>query len=139
MSEFARFILVGLLNTAWGYLIIFGFMYVLAWSPEASNAAGYGIGLVTSYLLNRIYTFRSKNRKRYEFGRFLFVFAVAFAANMATLYTMVRWLVWNPYYSQILAGGIYVITSYLLNRAFVFKQCKIDVCKARQAITNKIN
>lgn len=127
MMEFGRYIAVGILNTVWGYLLIFGFMYLFAWAPEASNAAGYGIGLLTSFLLNRTYTFRSKNLKRYEFGRFLIVFALAFATNLAALSIAVRWMGWDPYFAQILSGGVYVVTSYLLNRVFVFKQIAMNV------------
>lgn len=122
MNEFARFIIVGMLNTVSGYLLIFGFMYLLLWSPEASNVAGYSICLIISYLLHRNYTFRSKNRKQAEFGRFLLVFGIAFATNYITLNLTIYYFGLDPYWSQILAGGIYVITSYLLDKALVFNQ-----------------
>lgn len=121
MMEFFRYTLVGIFNTCWGYFLIFGFMFVFAWSPETSNAAGYAIALGTSYLLNRRFTFKSKNLKRYEFGRFLLVFAMAYIANIFTLLITVRILEWNPYLAQIISGGVYVVSSYLLNRIFVFK------------------
>lgn len=122
MNEFARFVLVGVFNTLWGYLFIFGFMYLFAWSPEASNVAGYSICLFTSYLLHRTYTFRSKNRKQAEFGRYLLVFAISFSTNYVALQIMLYRFELDPYWSQILAGGIYVFTTYLLNKVLVFNQ-----------------
>lgn len=122
MNEFARFILVGVLNTVLGYLFIFSFMYLFSWSPEVSNIAGYSICLGASYLLHRHYTFRSKNRKQAEFSRFLFVFAIAFSTNYLALNLMVYYFGLDPYWSQILAGGVYVITTYLLNKMLVFNQ-----------------
>jgi putative flippase GtrA len=120
VTQFVRFVLVGILNTAWGYLLIFGFMYFFSLSPTLSNALGYAIGLISSYLLNRLYTFRSKNSKRSEFSRFLVVFGLAYGANYAALRALLS-VGLNPYLSQLAAGIIYVLTSYLLGRAFVFK------------------
>ncbi len=121
MKQFSRYLVVGFLNTAWGYLLIFSFMYLLGWSPEASNVMGYAIGLVTSYALNRHYTFRSRDTPAPEFARFLGTFAVAFAANFATLAFLVRILEVHAGASQVLAGGVYVATSYLLSRHYVFR------------------
>jgi putative flippase GtrA len=122
MSEFYRYIVVGVANTAWGYLLIFAFMYVAGWPPEASNAMGYAIGLVTSYALNRRFTFRSRNTVAPEFVRFLTTFGIAFAANFAVLVLLVRVLSVHEAISQVAAGVVYVATSYLLSRHFVFRR-----------------
>lgn len=121
MRQFSTYLVVGLLNTAWGYALIFGFMYGLGWSPEASNVAGYAIGLVTSYLLNRTFTFRSRDTKLPEFARFLAIFAVAYLANLAALALLVRVAGVHAGLSQVLAGVVYVTLSYLLNRSLVFR------------------
>jgi putative flippase GtrA len=120
VNQLVRFLLVGVFNTVWGYALIFGFMYLFSLSPEVSNVLGYAIGLISSYLLNRFYTFRSKNSKRGEFARFLGVFAAAFGANYATLHVLLAKGT-NPYISQVTAGVVYVAASYLLSKAFVFK------------------
>lgn len=122
MKQFSRYLAVGLLNTAWGYLLIFGFMYIAGWSPEASNVMGYAIGLVTSYGLNRRFTFNSRDTTGPEFARFLATFALAFAANFAILMLLVRVLGVHAAASQVVAGVVYVGASYLLNRHFVFRR-----------------
>lgn len=122
MTQFSRYLVVGVLNTAWGYLLIFSFMYLLRWSPEASNVAGYAVGLLTSYALNRHYTFRSRNTTAPEFARFLGTFGVAFAANFAALTLLVRAFGVHAGVSQLAAGVVYVATSYLLSRHYVFKR-----------------
>jgi putative flippase GtrA len=121
MRQFSRYVVVGVLNTLWGYLLIFGFMYGLGWSPQASNVMGYAIGLVTSYALNRRFTFRSDDTTLPEFARFLGTFFIAFAANFATLTVLVEGLKAHAGVSQVLAGIVYVATSYLLSRYFVFR------------------
>ena len=121
MTRFARYVVVGVANTLWGYALIFAFMDGLGWSPEASNMMGYAIGLVTSYLLNRVFTFRSRAPKAGEFGRFVVIFLVAYLANLAVLAFLVRVAGLNAGVSQVLAGVVYVAGSYLLNRSFTFR------------------
>lgn len=122
VREGIRFVGVGVANTLWGYGLIFAFMYLGHWSPEVSNTAGYFISFGTSYALHRRVTFRSDNAKRSEFLRYIAVFAVAFLANLFTLAVLVRLLGVHEGLSQILAGGVYVVTAYLLGRAYVFRK-----------------
>ena len=122
VGELSRYVTVGVLNTAWGYLLIFAFMYLAHWSPEASNIAGYAIGLLTSYLLNRKFTFNSQAKMSGEFGRFIVIFAIAFLANFATLAFLVRVLEIHAGMGQLVAGVVYVVTSYLLNRTYTFRR-----------------
>lgn len=120
MFEFSRFVLVGIVNSALGYAVIFGLMLGAGWSPEASNITGYAVGLVVSYLLNRSFTFRSRAKPVGEAGRFLIVFGIAFGLNFLVLTVCVRLLAVPGWIAQIVAGVVYVGTSYLLNRHFVF-------------------
>jgi putative flippase GtrA len=126
MNQFSRFLLVGLANTALGYAVIFGCMYLAGLSPELSNVAGYAVGLLASYLLNRNYTFRSAQRRSTEFGRFVVVFAAAYAANLGLLIILVRKLAVNAGLSQVIAGILYVVTAYLLNKHYVFRSSEAN-------------
>jgi putative flippase GtrA len=122
MRQFSRYLVVGVLNTVWSYLIIFASMYLLRWSPEASNVGGYAIGLLTSYALNRTYTFNSRGAKGPEFARFIGIFAIAFCANFVALMLLLRVLGVNAILGQLWAGVVYVGTSYVLNRSYVFRR-----------------
>ncbi len=121
MSQFIRYIIVGVLNTLLGYLVIFSCMYLVGMSPEASNMTGYAVGLVVSYVLNRNYTFNSTQERRKEVIRFVAVFAVAYGLNFATLLILIHRLGMHKGLSQIFAGVIYVGTSFLMNKYYVFK------------------
>ena len=123
MQQFPRYLAAGLANTAFGYAVIFACMYGLGLSPEASNVVGYAIGIVTSYALNRTFTFRSAGRKLPEFVRFVAIFLLSFAANFMALKVLLRIGV-HPVARQVIAGAIYVGTSYLLSRSFVFRQTR---------------
>jgi putative flippase GtrA len=120
MKQLSRFVLVGALNTLLGYSVIFGCMYLVRLSPELSNAIGYGIGLTVSYVLNRSFTFGSRQRVGREALRFLVVFLAAYAVNFLALLLLVRAAGVHAGASQILAGIVYVGVFYLLSRHFVF-------------------
>ena len=58
--------------------------------------------------------------------RFLVVFCIAYAANFVALLFFIRVIFVNPGISQILAGGVYIFASYLLNKYYVFRPSKMD-------------
>ena len=126
MNQFSRFLSVGVANTALGYAVIFGCMYLAGLSPELSNAAGYAVGLLVSYFLNRHFTFRSAQRRSTEFVRFGIVFLVAYTANLAVLIVLVRTLEVHGGLSQLIAGVIYIGTAYLLNKHYVFRSSEAN-------------
>lgn len=120
-NQFFRYLLVGIFNTAFGYAIIFGAMYLLVMSPMASNALGYSVVLLFSFVLSRTFTFKSTGRKISEMMRFLAVFAFAFGVNLIVLYVSIKFLLIHEAVSQIIAGVVYVIISYLMNKFLVFQ------------------
>lgn len=121
MNQFSRFLLVGVANTALGFAVIFGCMYLAGMSPGASNVIGYSVGLVVSYRLNKSFTFRKDSMHRGEFTKFLAVFAFAYGLNFLTLLVLIHGLEIHPGLSQVLAGAVYVAVSYRMNKYFVFK------------------
>jgi putative flippase GtrA len=122
MKIFAKYLLVGLLNTALGYAVIFGCMYLAGWSAILSNVAGYSAGLMISYALNRTFTFRSTAKSHSEIVRFLLVFLISYLSNLGVLWTLIHQAGIHEGVSQVLAGIVYVVTSFLMNRFYVFKQ-----------------
>jgi putative flippase GtrA len=126
MKQFSRFLLVGFANTALGYAVIFGCMYLGGLTPELSNAVGYLVGLVVSYFLNRHFTFRSARRRSTEFVRFVIVFLTAYTANLIVLVVLVRGLGSHAALSQVVAGVVYIGTAYLLNKRYVFRSTEVS-------------
>ena len=120
MNQFLRFLLVGFANTALGYAVIFGAMYLGGLTPELSNAVGYLVGLLVSYFLNRRFTFRSAQRRSTEFVRFVLVFLAAYTANLMVLILLIRGLGIHAALSQVIAGVVYIGTVYFLNKHYVF-------------------
>jgi putative flippase GtrA len=120
MRQFSRFLIVGVVNTALGYAVIFGCMFLMGMSPELSNATGYMVGLTISYFLHRYYTFKSLQRRGNEFVRFVVVLLVAYTANLVVLVIQVRIMGVHEGVSQIIASVVYVGIAYMLNKYYVF-------------------
>ncbi|MEM3845541.1 MAG: GtrA family protein [Candidatus Parvarchaeota archaeon] len=117
---FSKYLLVGLMNTIVGYGIIFSLMYVGV-SPEVSNIIGYAIGITVSYVLNKIYTFKSKAHPKKEFPKFVASLLAAYGLNFVTLVICVRILHINAYVSQIISGAVYTLSGFVFVRYFAFK------------------
>ncbi|WP_394789267.1 GtrA family protein [Rhodoferax sp.] len=121
MKQLAKYLLVGVLNSGFGYAIIFSCMYLLHMRPEISNVIGYGFGMVISYALNRDFTFERVATGRSAAMRFIFVGLVAYSANLGMLLALIHYAHLHEGVAQVLAGGVYVATSFLIYKFYVFR------------------
>ncbi|MGE7761359.1 GtrA family protein [Peribacillus sp. NPDC097895] len=79
-NSFIRFLLVGIVNTAVGLSIMLFLMNVFGLSYWVSTFFGNGTGAVTSFLLNRNFTFRSNIDWRRGAARFFCVILICYSA-----------------------------------------------------------
>jgi putative flippase GtrA len=117
-----RYLLAGGLNTGLGMAMIGFFMYELMLPPELANQISYGIGIFTSYFLNRHLTFRSRESIARELAKFVLVYITAFIANLLVLWILVRQIEIQTFIAQLVAMLVFVITSYSLQALFVFSR-----------------
>jgi putative flippase GtrA len=121
VQRLGRFVLTGIANSAVGWAIIVAGLWA-GMSGFASNAAGYGVGLVLSFTLNRRWVFGIEGAfSGNEFARFLAVFLIAYGANAAVLLIAQSALGPASMVAQVPAIVAYVLTFYLLSRCFVFR------------------
>lgn len=117
----AKFLLVGVANTAVGLLTIYACKWALGLGDVAANACGYAVGLMVSFTLNRNWTFRHHGATWPAVLRFLLAFAVAYAANLTTVMTLIRTFGVNSYLAQACGIVPYTTLFYLASRYFVFR------------------
>ena len=130
-----RFILVGLVNTAVGYGVMFG-LYNLAglhtWGDTGywlSSAANYIVGSVVSFFLNKHFTFRSREKGAGVVLRFTLNIAVCWALAYGLAKPVMVWLLSGTGWSQQLQGnlsmlagsGLFVFLNYFGQRFFAFR------------------
>ena len=115
--QFLRFLLVGLLNTAFGY----GLFALLTWLGLAWPAA---IGLAT--LGGIAFNFQSIGRFVFDgapwsrMGRFTAVYALLYGLNVGAVALLLKLSI-NVYLANALVLGPLALAGYLLQRKFVFK------------------
>jgi putative flippase GtrA len=118
--QFARFVVIGVLNTAVGLTVIFGAKALLGWDDLPANVAGYAVGLAASFSLNRRWTFRDRGRVSPALLRFLAAFALAYLANLATVFALRDLAQVDSYLAQAAGAVPYTVLFFLASRALVF-------------------
>jgi putative flippase GtrA len=80
-----RYAVTGVINTALGLLVILILHVVLNVGLVVSNAVGYGVGVVCSFLLNRSWTFSSQAKILSAGSKYLATVGIAFAVCITVL------------------------------------------------------
>ena len=118
-SRIWRFGIVGVVNTLVGLAVIYAALFA-GLGDFASNALGYGCGLLVSFVLHRGWTFAGRTRSlpRDAVG-FVLAWATAYAANIATIAAgRALGFIDNPFVQLagvvVFAATFYLVTSRLL-------------------------
>jgi putative flippase GtrA len=117
-----RFLVVGFANTLVGLLVIFACKWLLGMGDISSNAAGYGVGILIGFLLNRQWTFEHKGKLAPAFLRYLAVLASAYLINLTLVLYAINGLHLNTYLAQALGVVPYTVINYLGSRFFAFQK-----------------
>lgn len=119
---FVKYLGVGVVNTLFGFGLIFALMF-FGLSPELANLVGYGFGVCLSYVLNKTFTFKSKAKNKAQFFKFVASMLIAYILNFIALKLLLGLEV-NAYLAQVVAGGVYTISGFLLSKFWSFKDKK---------------
>ena len=116
-----RFIIVGILNTIVGYgvyalLVFVGLNYLIA------NTISTIIGVIHSYIWNRLYTFKSNNKVKTEVPRFIGVYLLSYIIGMITLYIFKDILNISSYIAGFINLFITTLVSFFGHKYFSFRR-----------------
>lgn len=121
LQRLFRFALTGLANSAVGWAVIFGGLWA-GLSGLVANAAGYGVGLLLSFTLNRRFVFGVTGAvSGSEVAKFLTAFAIAYGINVAVLLLAQSVLGADSALAQLPAIAAYVVIFFVLSQRFVFR------------------
>ena len=122
-TQFVKFAIVGILNTGIHYSVFLVLLRIARMHYLLASVAGYCVGLINSYVLNRVWTFESHgNQKRREFARFVSVNIVALAVNTATLRWFVFYMKLAPEIGQVFAIVFSLTVNFLGNKLWTFRR-----------------
>ena len=126
-KTFWKFILVGVANTVFGTGIMFLFYNVLHLSYWVSSASNYIFGSILSYILNRMFTFRSTGRTKSTLPRFVlnitacYLLAYGLAKPLAAAALSGFALNIQENAAMLVGMCLFVGLNYIGQRFFVFK------------------
>lgn len=121
LFKFIKFCLVGFS----GMIIDFSVTYLLKEKVKISkylaNATGFILAASSNYILNRIWTFQSKNSNIInEYSNFILIAIIGLGINTLVLWFFTDKLKKNFYISKILAVIVATLWNFLANSFFTF-------------------
>jgi len=122
VDRFGRFLVVGLLATGVQYLVLVIGVEALGARPARASAAGFVLGAVVGYLLNRSYTFRSKVPHMTGAARFATVAAVGLAGNILFMVLLTGYLHLHYVLAQILTTAVVLLWNFAANASWTFRR-----------------
>jgi putative flippase GtrA len=119
---FLRFCLVGVLNAIIGLgtiLILYNVFHV---DYRFANAIGFLLALANSFILNKLWTFKSNKKFHKEIPNFLFIFLVSYLINFIVLIFSADVLLFDKNLCQVIGMIFYTVTNYIGNKYLTFKK-----------------
>lgn len=116
LGQFLRFLVVGLVNTAFGYAVFAG-LVLAGMPPMPALLITYAVGIVFNFMTTGKFVFGGARRE--AFLRFVAAYAVIYVFNVG-LYQGFAWLGAPPLIAQALCLPIVAVLSFVLFRVRVF-------------------
>ena len=133
IAQFVKYCMVGVLNTLVCLGTIFICKSLFGINPYVSNALGYTVGVLNSFLWNRRWVFRSHGRYSREAIRFMLGCGLCYLAQLAVVMVLnqsnfgdyefdLHFFVLSGYGVATLLGNVvYTLCNFVYNRLVVFK------------------
>lgn len=121
IKQIFKYGMVGSLNTIITISTIFIFMKLFKVSYILSNAAGYILGFINSFFLNKTWTFKSKGSMGKESLFFMFIFLISYSMQLVFLIFLKEKMLIKAEYAQVIAMGLSALINFTGNKFVTFK------------------
>lgn len=130
-AQIIKYGVVGIANTLLTAIVIWLVLLLFSGNNDESspsiailfsaNALGYLAGLISSFILNRRWTFGSKTDKKSSFARFLLVFLFCYFIQLSVVWWLNKeFLLISAYTCQLIGMVVYAVLNFLLNKYYTF-------------------
>ncbi len=115
--------MVGVINTAVDYIFYSLFLTFTPLEVGSCQAVGFIAGLINSFIMNRLFTFKDGVTTKIEsqIPRFLIVNGISLGLSIVCLELLVNNLGLNPYLAKIPITMLVLFINYFGYKLFVFK------------------
>lgn len=121
IKQFVKFSFVGGINTlidAGIFFLLIKFMFL---NYLLANVVAFFVAVTNSFFMNRSFTFKVKERKKFDYHKFLVVSLVGLLISEAVLFTSVNEFALDPMAGKFIAIFFTVVWNFFGTRNFVFK------------------
>lgn len=126
LHRFLRFAAVGALGTAAHYSLLLALVEGAGVDPVAGSVAGFLLGALVNYTLNRTLVFRSDRDHVEALPRFLAVAGMGLGWNALLMYVLVDFAGIHYLLAQILTTAVLLVWHYLGNALWTFRKHPAD-------------
>ena len=121
---FLKFLKFGVVGAS-GVVVDFGVTWLfrekLRLNQYVANSTGFLCAVVSNYVLNRIWTFASRDPSiATQFGKFLLAALIGLAINNAIIYVLNERGRVNFYLAKLIATGVVTLWNFWANYTFTF-------------------
>ncbi|MDR3245829.1 MAG: GtrA family protein [Prevotellaceae bacterium] len=121
--KFLKFCAVGFSGMVIDFVITWLLKEKLKANKYIANSCGFILAASSNYILNRIWTFKSKSEMTSEYFLFVGIAVIGLLLNNIIVYILSDKLKWNFYLSKFIAVGIVTIWNFGMNFIFTFHDC----------------
>ena len=116
--EFVRFLVVGLLNTGFGYLV-FSVAVLAGVPPMPSLVLTYLLGVPFNFMTTGMFVFDDKGHAL--FWRFVVAYGVIYVFNVASYHLLVAAVDAGPLVAQAICLPVVAVFAFILFKVHVFR------------------
>lgn len=121
VKQAVKYGVVGAINTLTNF-IAFESLIAVGINIVLSNLAGYIVGLIGSFIMNRKWTFKSNGPVKKESFLFVIIFGVCYLIQLGVLLLLNSQLNMHHSLSQIIAIGTFSVCNFSFNKIFTFNK-----------------
>ena len=118
--SFVRFILVGGASTLCQYIVLALLVELLGLRAAVASCIGYGAGATVSYVMNRVWTFKTGAPHAQSLPRFLVMIGIGLSLSFIVMHALVDLAGINYLLAQALTTAVVMLSNYLLAASWVF-------------------
>ena len=90
-------------------------------SYQLANFVGYGFGTIVSFNLNRIFTFKAKDKPVTRLAFFCAVAAIGYSVSAAMLWMLVEGLILESNLAKLITLPVLVVLQFIPNKLVTFR------------------
>lgn len=129
LKQLVKFCIVGAINTVVDWIVYWIIMASTGWGTQnlkqVAKALSFIISASSSYIMNRVWTFRSRDKKVVRQAiKFFIVATVGLAFNNLIFYIITGILHWRDIFGLAGATGLVTAWNFVINKLWTFKDNK---------------